>query len=156
MDFVFASALQNFYEHMNGWPSNLRINRPLKLRPVIPKFHEPAHKVEKHHKFSCNLVKGLENCDCKGSEHIWGGHNSLGKSTKTMGPGSAPSTWMESVSVYISFETSRADFCVVLSEKGVEKSLEEEEERKCNGGVVCHAMSMDKFLTLGLELEESQ
>ncbi|PBK59996.1 hypothetical protein ARMSODRAFT_1027004 [Armillaria solidipes] len=108
IDFVFASTLQNFvmlllgvisygiacqwfinlYERMNGWPSNLRINRPLKLRLVIPKFHEPAHKVEKHHEFSCNLVKGLGNYDCEGPERIWGGHNNLGNSTKTMGPGS--------------------------------------------------------------------
>ena len=64
---------------------------------------------------------------------------------------------MESVGVFASFKATTADYCVVLSEKEVEKELEEEEEeRRHNGGVVCHATSADKFLILGLELEESQ
>ncbi|SJL08347.1 uncharacterized protein ARMOST_11710 [Armillaria ostoyae] len=233
MDFVFASTLQNFmmlllrvisydiacqwfvnlYECMNGWPSNLRINGPLKLQPVIPKFHEPAHKVEKHHKFSCNLVKGLGNCDCEGPECIWGGHNNLGNSMKMMGPGSRHDVlndhfgfwnWQKYVgigkSLICKYKAATEErnmqveehrglsanllthlvaqwdlLCEVweddtfpktvenpfhvdrefLSEKEVEKELEEE-ERKRNGGVVHHAMSADKFLVLGLELEESQ
>ncbi|PBK66640.1 hypothetical protein ARMSODRAFT_890042 [Armillaria solidipes] len=108
MDFIFGSALQNFvnllfgiisyditcqwfknlYEQMQGWPSSLQINGPLRLTPIIPKFHEPAHHMEDHHEFSCNLVEGLGNCDCEGPERIWGSHNSLGNSTKTMGLGS--------------------------------------------------------------------
>ncbi len=108
MDFVFASSLQAFTTLLFsiisyniacqwfinlgtcivGWPSNLKIDGPLKLTPVIPKFHEPAHQVEKHHEFSCNLVKGMGNSDCECPERIWGAHNNLGNSTKTMGPGS--------------------------------------------------------------------
>ncbi|SJK99852.1 uncharacterized protein ARMOST_03163 [Armillaria ostoyae] len=235
MDFIFASTLQNFvmlllgvisydiacqwfvnlYKCMNGWPSNLRINRPLKLRPVISKFHEPTHKVKKHHEFSYNLVKGLGNCDCEGPERIWGGHNNLGNSMKTMGPGSCHNmlddhfgfwNWQKYIRMgkslickykvaikehNVQVEEHRGlsanllahlvaqwdSLCEVweddmfpktaenpfhvdeefLSEKEVEKELEEEEEEhKHNGGVIRHAMSADKFLVLGLKLEESQ
>ncbi len=108
MDFIFETALHDFtkllfgiisydiacqwfinlYKQMLGWPTSLKVDRPLALMPVIPKFHELAHHAEDHHTFSCNLVKGLDNCDCKGPEHIWGSHNALGNSTKTMGLGS--------------------------------------------------------------------
>lgn len=65
-----------------------------------------------------------------------------------------PSMWTESVSVCTPFEASKSDSCVVLSEKAVKKKLEEEEEgHKCNGSVVHHTTSADKFLMLGLELE---
>ncbi|SJL08298.1 uncharacterized protein ARMOST_11661 [Armillaria ostoyae] len=44
-----------------------------------------------------------------------------------------------------------------LSEKEVEKELElEEEERQHQGGVVQHATSANKFVMLGLELEDCQ
>ncbi len=108
MDFIFGTALRDFtrllfgiisydiacqwfinlYTRMQGWLTSIQVNGPLKLTPVIPKFHEPAHHTEDHHTFSCNLVKGLGNCDCEGPERIWGSHNALGNLTKTMGPGS--------------------------------------------------------------------
>ncbi|PBK71032.1 hypothetical protein ARMSODRAFT_987945 [Armillaria solidipes] len=200
---------------MSGWPSDLHISSDLKLQPVIPKFHEPAHKAERHHKFSCNLVKGLGNCDCEGPECIWGGHNNLGNLMKTMGPGSChdvldnhfsfwnwlkyigmgkaliqkykAAIWERNVQVEghrglstnlpvdlvaqwdllcVEWENDTFPKSVenpfhvdgeFLSKKEVEKELEEEEEeRKHKGGVVRHATSADKFLILGLELEESQ
>ncbi|PBK78973.1 hypothetical protein ARMGADRAFT_951532, partial [Armillaria gallica] len=108
MDFIFGSMLQafvtlicgfisydiacqwfvNLSTQMEGWPSNLQNNGRLWLTPVIPKFHELAHHAENHHEFSCNLVKGIGNTNAEAPEHIWGPHNSLRNSTKTMGSGS--------------------------------------------------------------------
>lgn len=54
-------------------------------------------------------------------------------------------------------ELFSTDEASVLSEKEVEKELElEEEERHCQGGVVWHATSANKFVMLGLELEDCQ
>ncbi|SJL08297.1 uncharacterized protein ARMOST_11660 [Armillaria ostoyae] len=110
MDFVFASALQAFmtllfsiisYDiacqwfvnlgtWMAGWPSNLKIDGALKLTPVIPKFHKLAHQVEKHHEFSCNLVKGMGNSDCKSPERIWGGAQQPQELNENDGTGLTP------------------------------------------------------------------
>ncbi|KAK0215317.1 hypothetical protein EDD85DRAFT_962689 [Armillaria nabsnona] len=235
MDFVFISALKKFtalllgiisyniacqwFIHlgtcMKGWPKDLQVDGPIHLTPAILKFHKLAHKAEKHHEFSCNLIKGMGNCDCKGSEQIWGSHNNLGNSTKMMGPGSHHDVlddhfgfwnWLKYIgmgttlahqykaaieecnvqveghcglsvnlppdlvskwdSTCIDWEDNRFPksaknlFHVegeFLSEKEVEKELEEEEEeRQWCGGIIRHGMSANKFLILGLDLEESQ
>lgn len=108
MDYIFTSGLQLYRELQSGiisydiacqwfnhiskcmeetWPERLKIPGHLKLRPAIPKFHEPAHQQKNHHEFSCNLIWGIGACDCEGPERFWGGHNGLGGSTRTMGPG---------------------------------------------------------------------
>ncbi|PBK63848.1 hypothetical protein ARMSODRAFT_990134 [Armillaria solidipes] len=226
MDFIFGTALRDFtkllfgiisydiacqwfinlYTQMLGWPTSLKVDGPLTLTPVIPKFHEPAHHAEDHHAFSCNLVKGLGNCDCEGPERIWGSHNALGNSTKTMGPGSRHDVlddhfgfwnWLKYAAMGLTLARKYraaikerlsanlpADLvegwdrlCVewenagfpkdvenpfhvdgeFLSEKEVEEELqEEEEERQRRGGIVRHGTSADKFIILGLQLEDSQ
>ncbi|KAF8057953.1 hypothetical protein FPV67DRAFT_1676638 [Lyophyllum atratum] len=106
MDYVFASAMQflpfltllvsydiacqwikNFYLRMEGWPDDLRLNSPSRVIPAIPKLHEPAHK-ETHDQLSFNHILGAGLTDGECPERIWAGHNALGNSTKTMGPGS--------------------------------------------------------------------
>ncbi|KAF9471428.1 hypothetical protein BDN70DRAFT_820006, partial [Pholiota conissans] len=107
MDYIFASAIRlldaltitvsydiacqwfkNLQERMKQWPSELRIATNVETRPLIPKFHEPAHHEKDHEQFSFNLVNGIGQSDGEVPERVWAGHNGLGGSTKTHGPGS--------------------------------------------------------------------
>ncbi len=108
MDYIFGSALTSFTgllqviisydiacqwfvnlgDRMAKWPTEISDVGDATLTPAIPKFHEPAHKQENHQEFSCNLIKGTAASDCEVPERIWGPHNALGNSMKTMGPGS--------------------------------------------------------------------
>lgn len=106
MDFVFAFVMKtlfllrvsisydiacqwfiNLFLRMRHWPADLRLRAGLHLRPLIPKFHEPAHKEEGHEQYSMNLAEGVGLTDGEAPERIWSGHNSLANSTKTTGPG---------------------------------------------------------------------
>lgn len=78
----------HLFKRMKEWPNKIKPSEGLDLTPAIPKFHEPAHQEEGHEQFSCNLLPGLGASDLEVPECIWGPHNSLGNSTKTMGPGS--------------------------------------------------------------------
>ncbi|PBK81491.1 hypothetical protein ARMGADRAFT_1048805 [Armillaria gallica] len=210
MDYAFGSILSSFTElllviisydiacqwfvnlqkHMKDWPSELGIVlENTALTPVIPKFHEPAHKQEGHQEFSCNLIKGMGASDCEVPKWIWGPNNPLRNSMKTIGPGSCQDvlddnfgfwnwqkyTGMESQrlnlvteweKICVEWEDAAFPKTVVenlfavnqdyMSEEEVGKELEaKEEEHCCQGGRVLHATSADKFVVLGLALEES-
>ncbi|KAF8196486.1 hypothetical protein BJ912DRAFT_823307, partial [Pholiota molesta] len=71
MDYIFASAVQSS-----------------KTRPLIPKFHEPAHVEKNHEQFSFNFATGVGKTDGEVPERVWAAHNGLGGATKTQGPGS--------------------------------------------------------------------
>ncbi|KAL0058812.1 hypothetical protein AAF712_014495 [Marasmius tenuissimus] len=74
---------------MAEWESDLKVPSSISIIPVIPKFHHPAHKEEKHEKLDCNLVAGCGSADCECCERVWGGSlNAVAHSTKSMGPGS--------------------------------------------------------------------
>ncbi|PBK63572.1 hypothetical protein ARMSODRAFT_1023775 [Armillaria solidipes] len=109
MDYVFGSALNdyaglmyaiisydiacqwfvNLGKCMTDWPAEISSTaESIVLTPATPKFHEPAHKQQNHQEFSCNYIKGMGRSDCEVPERLWGPHNQLGNSTKTMGPGS--------------------------------------------------------------------
>ncbi|KAF8190121.1 hypothetical protein BJ912DRAFT_850355, partial [Pholiota molesta] len=75
MDYIFASSVRTSKPHVV-------------TRPLIPKFHEPAHAEKDHEQFSFNLAVGVGNSDGEVPERVWAGHNGLGGSTKTSGPGS--------------------------------------------------------------------
>ncbi len=107
MDYAFGSVLCTFpglllaiisydivcqwfvnpHKHMKDWPFEISAPDTF-LTLAILKFHEPVHNQEDHQEFSCNLIKGMGNLDCEVPEHIWGLNNTLGSSTKTMGPSS--------------------------------------------------------------------
>lgn len=106
MDYVFASAIQteglaliavsydivcqwfiNMFSRMLHWPEAIRPREGLNLRPLIPKFHEPAHLEKSHEQFSFNLAEGVGLADGECPERVWGSHNPLAGSTRTMGPG---------------------------------------------------------------------
>ncbi|KAK7028198.1 hypothetical protein VNI00_014888 [Paramarasmius palmivorus] len=76
---------------MKSWPGGeeTKINKDwMTVFPAIGKLHEPSHQQDRTHKqFSLNFVKGAGFCDGEGMERIWGVHNPLSNSTKTMGPG---------------------------------------------------------------------
>ena len=72
---------------MLAWPSNLQPRAGLSLRPLIPKFHKPAHLDKGHKQYSFNLAKGMGLSDGECPERVWGSHNPLAGSTKTTGPG---------------------------------------------------------------------
>ncbi|RDB23287.1 hypothetical protein Hypma_009705 [Hypsizygus marmoreus] len=83
MDYIFASALRDVvlplvlisYDIACQWPG-------------IPKLHEPAHQQEGHEVYSFHNIPGVGLTDGECPERIWAGHNMLGNSTKTQGPGS--------------------------------------------------------------------
>ena len=106
MDYIFASAIKstelmliaisydiacqwfvNIFQRMQVWPKDLRPWEGLNLRPLIPKFHEPAHLDKEHEQYSFNLAEGAGLSDGECPERIWGSHNQLAGSTKTSGPG---------------------------------------------------------------------
>lgn len=106
MDYVFASAIKstelllvaisydivcqwfiNIFNRMVMWPEELQPRMGLNLRPLIPKFHEPAHLEKSHKQYSFNLAEGVGLSDGECPERLWGSHNALAGSTRTTGPG---------------------------------------------------------------------
>lgn len=106
MDYVFASAIRstqlllvaisydivcqwftNIFNRMHTWPKELHPKAGLSLRPLIPKFHEPAHLDKNHEQYSFNLAEGIGLSDGECPERVWGSHNPLAGSTRTAGPG---------------------------------------------------------------------
>ncbi|KAF9470561.1 hypothetical protein BDN70DRAFT_902008 [Pholiota conissans] len=107
MDYIFASAVQSaqvssiiisydiacqwfkhLHERINSLPAALHLDPKIKTRPLIPKFHEPAHEEKNHEQFSFNFATGVGKTDGEVPERVWAGHNGLGGSTKTQAPGS--------------------------------------------------------------------
>jgi len=80
----FVNIFRRMEEH---WPATLRIPSTVKLIPAIPKLHEPMHGRKNHHQYSLNFVPGVGKSDMETPERVWAGHNGLGKTTKTQGPG---------------------------------------------------------------------
>ncbi|KAK0485564.1 hypothetical protein EDD18DRAFT_1311691 [Armillaria luteobubalina] len=74
-------------------------NPDIRITPLIPKFHEPGHKVEEHKQFSFNLAEGVGLLDGECPKWIWASHNALGNSTKTAGPG----TWQDLIDSHLGF-----------------------------------------------------
>jgi hypothetical protein len=68
------------------WPAHLQVLDGINLTPMIPAFHFPAHHSKGHDEFNPRLVVGNGTSDNEAPERIWGPHNALGNSTKTMGP----------------------------------------------------------------------
>ena len=106
MDYIFASAITstellvvsisydivcqwfiNIFNRMLAWPPNLQPRAGLGLRPLIPKFHEPAHLERGHKQYSFNLAEGMGLSDGECPERVWGSHNPLTGATRTTGPG---------------------------------------------------------------------
>lgn len=106
MDYVFASAIKstglllvaisydivcqwfiNIFQRMAHWPQDLQPQAGLNLRPLILKFHEPAHLEKGHEQYSFNLAEGVGLADGECPERVWGSHNPLAGSTRSMGPG---------------------------------------------------------------------
>ncbi len=106
MDYIFASAIKstglllvaisydivcqwfiNIFGRMVTWPKDLQPRPGLNLRPLIPKFHEPAHLEKLHEQYSFNLAEGVGLSDGECPERVWSAHNALAGSTRTMGPG---------------------------------------------------------------------
>ena len=59
----------------------------MKLIPAIPKLHKPMHGHKNHDQYSLNFIPGVGKLDMEMLERVWVGHNALGNSTKTQGPG---------------------------------------------------------------------
>ena len=80
----FVNLFVRMEEH---WPLNLRIPATTKLIPAILKLHEPMHGRKNHSGYSLNFIPGVGKADMETPERVWAGHNGLGNSTKTQGPG---------------------------------------------------------------------
>jgi len=86
---VACQWFTNLQSHIDSdWPDEIKPKSQLHIRPLIPKLHEPAHERAGHEQFSFNYGVGVGNTDGECPERIWSGHNALGNSTKTQGPGS--------------------------------------------------------------------
>ena len=108
MDYIFGSVLKlilvffilisydvacqwfvNLHARMeHDWPSELKVDRPMKLIPAIPKLHYSMHEAAEHEVYSLNFLPGAGMSDCECPERVWAPHNALGNSTKMQGPGS--------------------------------------------------------------------
>ena len=78
----------NLYKRMDEhWPADLKVPPSIKLIPAIPKLHEPMHGRKNHQMYSLNFITGVGKADMETPERVWAGHNRLGNSTKTQGPG---------------------------------------------------------------------
>jgi hypothetical protein len=108
MDYIFASTIQqrtlllilisydiacqwfvNLFKRMTEhWPHELRLPPSTTFIPAIPKLHEPMHESANHQVYSLNYIPGAGLSDLECPERVWAGHNAIGNSTKTQGPGS--------------------------------------------------------------------
>ncbi len=89
MDYVFASSIKatplllvaisydivcqwfiNIFQRMATWPKELQPRAGLNLRPLIPKFHEPAHLETLHEQYSFNLAEGVGLSDGECPERV--------------------------------------------------------------------------------------
>ncbi|PPQ77497.1 hypothetical protein CVT26_006143 [Gymnopilus dilepis] len=236
MDYIFGSVLQYIFALMvlisydiacqwfanlflrmeRDWPDEIKIGRPLKLIPAIPKLHYAMHDTTSHELYSLNYIPGAGMSDCECPERVWAPHNALGNSTKTQGPGSRHDVlddhfdfwnWLKYVgmgktllrrykaavgernlqaeghrgltnvlqpAVVKSWENMCLDWEQdvafpkkkknpyyiedgLISEAKVKKQLAEEEEKRLKaGGISLNNTSAASFVTLGLDIEETQ
>lgn len=68
-------------------PERLRLPEHIQVRAAIPKLHFRSHEDRNHAQHCLHWMHGAGQCDCEGPERIWAGHNALGNSTKSQGPG---------------------------------------------------------------------
>jgi hypothetical protein len=108
LDYIFASAIRhvavlyllisyniacqwftNLFNRMETlWPVHLALPPSVTITPAIPKLHKPMHTAANHQMYSLNFIPGVGASDFKCLKRFWAGHNGLGNSTKTQGPGS--------------------------------------------------------------------
>jgi hypothetical protein len=74
------------------WPEEIQPVDGTTLFPAVPKLHEPSHEKSGHEQYSFNLIPGVGATDGECIERIWAGHNALGNSTKSSGPGNRQDT----------------------------------------------------------------
>ncbi|KAF9471463.1 hypothetical protein BDN70DRAFT_819963, partial [Pholiota conissans] len=130
--------------------------------PLIPKFHEPAHHEEDHEQFSFNYATGVGNSDGEVPERVWAGHNGLGGSTKTHGPGTRQDVlddhfgfwnWQKYCAMGKTFfmaQTKR------ITQAKVKEQLAKEDEERAKRAPALHSTSPSAWLGMGLELEDAQ
>jgi hypothetical protein len=85
----FVNLKDRMDEH---WPEEIQPIHHTTLIPAVPKLHEPSHDKLGHEQYSFNFIPGVGATDGECIERIWAGHNALGNSTKTAGPGNRQDT----------------------------------------------------------------
>ncbi|KAF9542834.1 hypothetical protein CPC08DRAFT_738695 [Agrocybe pediades] len=109
-------------------------------------LHEPMHQTADHQVYSLNYIPGVGLADCECPERVWGPHNCLGNSTKTQGPGSRQDVLDDHFGFWNWVKTA-----------SVKKRLAEEEKQRVDSGGAClHNTSPWAFVSMGLDLEETQ
>ena len=111
---ISCQFFKNIHSRSKDWPQEIRFSPSTQLVPAVGKFHEPGHDEKGHHEFSCNLIKGAGQVDCKNQEHQWAAHNSLGGSTKTMGPGTRVLTLEDNFSFWNWMKYSSHGECFIF------------------------------------------
>jgi hypothetical protein len=79
-------------ERMPLFSEEFHVDPSVKLRFFVPKFHLLAHRLSCHSLYSFNLTPYVGRTDGESLERGWSNTNSLGSSTKEMGPGSRRDT----------------------------------------------------------------
>lgn len=75
------------FQQMGAWPECLQIPKHVHVHAIILKLQFQSHHDKNHAQHCLHWMLGVGQCDCKGLEKIWAGHNALGNSTKSQGPG---------------------------------------------------------------------
>lgn len=90
---IVCQWLVNLWTRMAKWPEHLKLDQTrTNIRGCVPKFHYPAHNPLGHSQFSFHRVPGSATIDGECCERIWDGTNALGKTTRSMGPGTRSDT----------------------------------------------------------------
>ena len=84
---IACQWFKNLVARSQKWPRGLALPPSAKMLPAIGKLHLPGHKEKDHEQFNLNLIPGAAQVDGESCERVWGPHNVLGNSTRTMGPG---------------------------------------------------------------------
>ena len=83
---------RKLFDRMQVFPKDYHLDPSVECKFLVPKFHLPAHRPSCHSSYSFNLTPHVGRTDGESLERGWSNTNSLGSSTKEMGPGSRQDT----------------------------------------------------------------
>lgn len=92
-DFVISYDIacqwsKNFEKRVTRFPANLQVDTTnINIRPVIPKFHLPAHGPQCQSRYSLNYLPKVGRTYGEGVESGWANTNGAATSTREMAPG---------------------------------------------------------------------
>jgi hypothetical protein len=89
---IACQWFRRLLQRMLLFPDEFHVDQSTIMKFFVPKFHLPAHRLSCHSSFSFNFTLYVGRTDGESLERGWSNTNSLGSSTKEMGPGSCRDT----------------------------------------------------------------